>query len=577
MFNKYYQDELSYLREIGREFAQTYPDAATFLGEPGSDPDVERLLEGFSFLTARVRQKLDDELPELTHALLEMFWPHYVRPIPAMAVLQFEPLPQAAKEARTIPAGVEVDSVPVDGTACRFRTAYDTVLAPVSLTGLEMRTETPPTLKLKFKFAEGVGPKKIGVQKIRLHLHGEPPITRALYICLARYLQKVTIRPEGGGKSVTMGADAVTPVGFQPSDLLLPYPPLSFQGFRILQEYFAFPAKFMFLDVRVDRIAEIGEVKTFEILFECSRTPEAMPAVSAANVLLHCVPIVNLFKHEGDPIRLTNERSEYRLRPGGGNSTHYEIYSIDKVTGHVQGQPKPRMYRSFFGFRTGAEEAASYRARVEMSPVADGTDTYVSFLGREEAGEVPQTETVSFELTCTNRQLPSKLRINDINAPTSSTPPVARFKNVTRVAPSVPPPIGGDIYWRLLSHLALNYLSLSSVEAFRGILQLYHFRAMVDRQAEQSLKHMLAGIKSVQAVPSTRIFQGTPVRGVHLTVELDEDSFSGEGEMYLFASVLNEFLSLYVTLNAFSQLTVKGVKFGEIHQWLPRIGTRIVT
>ncbi len=581
MFNKYYQDELTYLRELGREFAQTYPEAAQFIGEPGSDPDVERLLEGFSFLTARIRQKLDDEVPELTNAALEMFWPHYLRPIPAMAIVQFEPLPQAAKETRTIPRGVELDSVPVDGTACRFRTAYDTQLVPLSIQGVELRTETPPSLRLRFKFAEGVGPKKLTTERIRLHLHGESLVTRPLHMCLSRYVTKAVYRATEGGSSskpITLGPDAVRAVGFGPNEFLLPYPGASFLGFRLLHEYFAFPAKFMFVDIRVDRLAELGEVRAFEVQFELSRLPEGMPAISAANFLLHCTPVVNLFKHDGDPIRISQDRTEYRLRPSGPNSLHYEVYSIEKVSGHVQGSPKPRTYVPFFSFghslRTAGEDTAWFRSRTEMSPLADATDQYISFQGRPATPGTPPAETISLEVTCTNRQLPSKLKIGDINVPTSTMPPVAKFKNITKVSPTVPPPVGGDVYWRLLSHMALNYLSLTSVESFRTILQLYHFRALVDRPSEQALKQMLLGIKSVAAVPATRMFQGTPVRGIATTVELDEENFAGEGEIYLFSSILNEFLAHYVTLNGFSQLSVKGVRYGETHQWPPKIGRR---
>lgn len=583
MFNKYYQDELTYLRELGREFAMTYPDAAQFIGEAGSDPDVERLLEGFAFLTGRVRQKLDDEVPELTNAVLEMFWPHYLRPIPALAMLQFEPLPQAAKETRTIPRGTEIDSVPVDGTACRFRVAYDTQMVPLSIQGVELRTETPPSLRLRFKFAEGVTPKKLNTDRIRIHLHGESLVTRALYMCLCRYLKGAQFRATEGGasaKPVSAGPETILPVGFGPNEFLLPYPGTSFQGFRLLQEYFAFPTKFMFVDLKLDRLAELGEARAFEAQFDLHRLPEAMPSITAANFVLNCSPVVNLFKHEGDPIRINHERTEYRMRPAGQNSLHYEVYSIDKATGHIQGNPKPRTYVPFFAFghslKTAGEDAAWYRSRVEMSPIGDGTDQYVSFQARGTAEETPPAETVSVEVTCTNRQLPSKLKIGDVCVPTSSMPPIAKFRNITKISPSVPPPIGGDVYWRLLSHIALNYLSLMSVESFRTVLQLYHFRALVDRPSEQALKLMLLGIKSVSATPATRMFQGTPVRGVAVTVELDEENFSGEGEVYLFSAVLNEFLALYVSLNSFSQLTVKGVRYGEVHQWPPRIGRRSV-
>jgi type VI secretion system protein ImpG len=249
VLNKYYQDELAYLREIGKEFARTFPEGAHFVGETSNDPDVERLLEGFAFLTARVRQKLDDELPELTHSLLELFWPHYLRPLPSMTVMQFEALPQAAKEVRVIPKGAEIHSLPVDGTPCRFRTFYDVTLAPLSLEAATLRQETPPSLKLRFRLAEGVSLRKLALPSLRLHLAGDAVVSRALYLCLCRYLRRVTVQPAGAGAPTALSAAAIRPAGFSTEEFLLPFPGSSFTGFRLLQEYFAFPSKFMFVDV----------------------------------------------------------------------------------------------------------------------------------------------------------------------------------------------------------------------------------------------------------------------------------------------------------------------------------------
>ncbi|HVR72674.1 MAG TPA: type VI secretion system baseplate subunit TssF, partial [Planctomycetota bacterium] len=250
MFNKYYQDELSFLREMGAEFSKLHDKAAPFLGREGTDPDVERLLEGFAFLTGRIRQKLEDELPEVTHALMDLLWPHYLRPIPSMAILQFEALPQAAKEAHRVPRGPEVDSIPVDGTSCRFQTVYEVSMEPLFLERIEMKVSKPPLLRLNFRVPDGVSLQKVQIPSLRFHLQGEPAVTTALYLCLTRNVERVVLRAEGGGdKSVTLGPEAVRPAGFHPQQALLPAPPISFEGFRLFQEYFAFVTKFLFVDL----------------------------------------------------------------------------------------------------------------------------------------------------------------------------------------------------------------------------------------------------------------------------------------------------------------------------------------
>jgi len=578
VYNKYYQDELSYLRELGKEFALANPEAAHFVGESSNDPEVERLLEGFSFLTARIRQKLDDEIPELTHSLVEMLWPHYLRPIPSMTIMQFEALPQAAKTVRPIPRGTEIQSVPVDGTPCRFRSSYDVTLQPWSLESLSARTDAQPALKLRFRVTDGVSLKKLGINELRLHLAGEAAVSRALYLCLCRYLKRITVQPATGGAAVVIDGAAVRPVGFGAEHLMLPYPAVSFTGFRLLQEYFAFPSKFMFVDVTGLRgLQAVGDATAFDLTVELSQLPRTMPPVSASNVLLHCTPAVNLFPHEADPIRLDHERVEYRLRPAGGQPDHYEIYTIDKVSGIAAGTAAVQEYHPFLRFaRRPGQEARLYRHRLQPSVVGDQVDVFINLLHPSSEGGIPDVATISSELTCSNRLLPTRLMIGDIAAATSASPTFAKFRNVTRPTASIAPTLGSDLHWRLLSHLSLNYLSLVDLEALRRLLGLYHFRARADRQAENSLRLLLQGIKAVKATPATRLFQGTPVRGLHVDMEVDEEGVGGEGEAYLLGTLLNEFFAQYVSLNAFSRLTVHGTTFGEIHQWPSRMGDRIL-
>jgi len=582
VFNKYYQDELSFLREMGREFSLAHPDAAPYLSEAGADPDVERLLEGFAFLSGRIRQKLDDQFPEITHSLMQLLWPHYLRPVPAMTVVQFESLPQAMKEPHDIPRGTELESVPVDGTACRFRTVYDVRLEPVVQEGVEFRTETPPQLKLKFRISEGFLLKKTPISKLRLFLHGEPVVTRALYLCLQARLKRVVIKALDGtasGKTLELPPTAVHPVGFKPEEGLFPMPLASFEGYRLLLEYFSFPSKFLFLDLTgLEALGGLGEFKAFEVTFEMDRLPGSMPPLGAAGILTNCAPAVNLFKRDADPIRVDQERTEYKLWPSGAGAGHYEVYTVDAVIGLVKGTAKRREYRPFLGFDHSkakeSEDEAFYQTRMENSVASEGTETFISF-----ASGGPETlldiETLTIDLTCTNRQLPSKLKPGDIRIATPTSPTFARFKNIAKVMPSIPPPLGNDTFWRLLSHLTINFSSLSRVESLRSVIGLYNFRAMVDRQAEQANRLLLEGISKVEVTPALHLFRGDPVRGVGVNVELNEDGFAGEGDVYLFGTLLHEFFSLYASLNSFSQLTVRGTKFGEVYKWPPKAGGRI--
>jgi type VI secretion system protein ImpG len=582
VFNKYYQDELSFLREMGREFSLAHPDAAPLLAEAGADPDVERLLEGFAFLSGRIRQKLDDQFPEITHALMQLLWPHYLRPIPALTIVQFETLPQAAKEPHDVPRGTEIDSVPVDGTPCRFRTVFDLRLEPVVQEGVEFRTEAPPVLRLKFRLAEGFQLKKTPISKLRFYLQGEPVVAKALYLCLQARLKRVLIKATEGpaaGKTLELGPGVVQPVGFRAEEGLFQMPPTSFEGYRLLLEYFAFPIKFLFLDLTgLEALSELGEFRAFEVTFEMDRLPVGMPPLGASGILLNCAPAVNLFRRDADPIRVDNQRTEYKIWPTGAGPAHHEIYTVDSVIGLVKGTAKRRDYRPFQGFSHSltktAEDSAFYQTRMENSVSVEGTETYITFtVGGADA--LTDVETLTIDLTCTNRQLASKLKMGDIKVPTPSSPGFARFKNITKVTPSVPPPLGNEVFWRLLSHLSINFGSLARTESLRTVIGLYNFRALVDRQAEQANRLLLEAVTKVSARPALHLFRGDPVRGVAVSVELNEEGFSGEGDLYLFGLLLHEFFSLYASLNSFSQLTVRGTKFGEVYTWPPKAGGRI--
>lgn len=583
-FNKYYQDELSFLREMGREFAQAYPAAAPFLADRGSDPDVERLLEGFAFLTGRVRQKLDDEFPELVHAMMNLLWPHYLRPIPSMSMIEFKPIPGAVRERQRVARGVELGSAPVEGMRCRFRTAFDVDLYPFTLeeAGIVTLPEGRSALRVRFKMAAGVPFSQVQIDLLRLHLFGEAAYP--LYLWLCRYVSEVRFKTVSQGKPGAfrlLPGGAVQPGGFSPEEALLPYPKNAFDGYRLLQEYFTFPEKFLFISLGgIPKGAASEKGEGFEIDFVFSRPPAASLRVSRDHIRLYCTPAVNLFPMESDPIRVHHERVEYPLRPAGGKPLFFEIYSVERAVGWRKGTAAEEEYPAFFSFKhhlgPTSRQATYYQTRLRSAVAGDGIDLYASFVNGDQTTVIPPTETVVFHLSCTNRGLAGKLRVGDISMPTDQSPEFAHFQNITKVTPSIRPPVGGDLYWRLISHLSLNYTSLSSVEALRGILELYNTPSLYDRQAGRANERRMEGIVDLQSVGEDRLFHGAPVRGTAISLSMKEDHFLGEGDMFLFASLLNEFMSLYVSLNSFSRLTVKGIQQGEIYSWQPRNGRQVI-
>ncbi len=578
MFNRYYQDELTYLRELGAEFARAHPAAAHFLGAPESDPDVERLLEGFAFLAGQIRQKLDDELPELAHGLMGLLWPHYLRPVPALSVLEFQPRFAALRQTLRVPRGSAVQSVAVEGTSCLFQTSSEVRLHPLSLEQVQLEASAagPSSLSLELRLWNQARPESLDLARLRFYLHGDLTQVFGLYHALRVDVDAILAIPEGSGAPAWSLPLSLEPVGFAEGEELLPYPERSFPGYRLLQEYFALPQKFLFVDVcGLDRLREVPAGERFRIVIRFRRALPPALRVTREEIRLYCTPIANLFPHEADPIRLDRTKTEYRLRPAGRDPLHYEVHSIDRVSAIRSDSGEEREIPSFYTFQhgPGGNGGAVWHVPRLRSSVVDGrTDTYLSFVDGDGADRLPAEETIQVRVRCTNRRLPEALRVGDVQFPTAGSPEFVQFRNLLVPTRSVPPPLEGDLQWRLISHLSLSYLSLIDLEALRGILQLYNFHMAHDARAARSAALRLEGLEFLRAEPKELLVRGALVRGTAVELGVRDDRFAGDGDLYLFAEVLNEFLSLHATLNSFTQLTVRQTQKGEVHTWPCRIG-----
>ena len=584
-FNKYYQDELSYLRELGVEFSRQNPGLSKFLSEEGNDPDVERLFEGVAFLTGRLRQKLDDQLPEVTHSLANLLWPHYLRPLPAMSILEYKPVPSALTEGKTVARGELVKSVKVEGTACQFKTCYDVDIYPINLTDLSTTANSDGTeMAVHFELEAGATAETMALKKLRLFLHGdrEAHISQALYLWLFRYLDKATLeihyRDERDSTRHGLGPQPVTPVGFADNEALLPYDNRSFEGYRYLQEFFTLPEKFLFVDVNTD-IAALSDpmVAGFTLNFKFNRQFDSQLRVKASHIRLFCTPIINLFEQDADPIKVDPRKLEYLVRPDDKQQNHIELYSIDNVIGKQRGRSDIYEYKPFESFehelqRGDQQRQIFYTQHRKLSTLQTGVDNYVRFVDLDNHKALPVTETVSLELTCTNRQLPETLRAGDITYPASNSPEFVTFKNISRVTGALPPPVREGLHWQVIANLALHYRPLANLDSLKTLLASYDIRAMFDRQAERASKQLQEGIVSIQTETVDRISKGLPVRALQTRMQMRESKFGakgiqGESSMFLFATVLSGFFAQYAPINSHHQLIVDGLENGEVYQW----------
>jgi type VI secretion system protein ImpG len=583
MFNKYFQDELTYLRELGREFAAAYPAIGPMLAERG-DPDVERLLEGVAFLTGKIRQKLDDELPEVIHSVSSLLFPHYLRQLPAASIIEFTPLPNVVREKLVVARHAEVGSVPVDGTSCRFRTTQDVELVPVAIEDVRVDTgaQLAQTLRIELKVTGGAALPAIGLSSLRFYISGERRLQDDVRLWLGAHVDGVALAAvDAGGRDTivsSLPAKSLKLAGFAENEGLIPYPKTVYPGFRLLQEYFTLPQKFAFFDVTgLETIPAEKVTDRFAILIQFKDSLPTGTRLSKETFRLFCSPVINLFDHATDPIKPDATKHEYLARPSGSAPAAYEIYSIENVVAIARRTSQRVEIPSFFAFEheLDADQASRgvfYQVHLRPAAIGDGVDSYVSFGSPQDVNTLPEFDVISIEATCTNRRLPSQLKVGDLRVPTATSPAVATFTNLTGVTSPLPPPMGRELQWRVLAHMAMSYRSLAELEVLRAMVDIYNFQAVVDRQAARANQLRLLAIKEVKVRPTDRLYRGAPVRGVATDIELDEGGFSGEGEMYLFASVLNEMFSSYVSLNSFTQLTVTGTNTRVVYKWEPKSG-----
>ncbi|MGD0525756.1 MAG: type VI secretion system baseplate subunit TssF [Polyangiaceae bacterium] len=582
MFNKYFQDELAYLRELGREFSQAYPTLAPMLADRGVDPDVERLLEGVAFLTGRIRQKLDDEIPEFLQSLGALLFPHLMRALPAASILEITPVANALRESHLVKAGTEFASVPVDGQPCTFRSSTDCLLSPVAIEDvrLEMLPGARQQLSITLRSISGSPLVNVLPPTLRFHFCGEPHIAFALLFAVNRQLADVTLSPVAGakgagGKELSLGTKVLRWVGFEEDEGLLPLGRHVFPGFRLLEEYYVMPSKFAFVDISdVRRVAELDKEATkVTLAFRFDRAFPPTTRVNQQNVKLHCVPIVNVYESTSEPIRLVPSRERFVVRPAGLPPSHGEVYAITHVQAILRGSTNRVSIPAFYEFsHASASEHGFYATYLTPSVTGDGADMLISFGSPEGSGKMIDAETISIDLLGTNRSVAAALRPGDVSVHTASSPAFVTFSNITAMTPHVPPPLGRELQWRAVAHAAIGLRALTEPEVLRAVIDVYNLHAMVDRQAARANELRVGGIKDVRVRPEERLYRGAAVRGVAIDVDLDEDGFAGDGDLFLFSAVLDRMFGEHMSINSFAHTTFRTLRSKLELRWPPRSG-----
>ncbi|MCM0082097.1 type VI secretion system baseplate subunit TssF [Geomonas sp. Red32] len=569
MTDRFFQQELALFHDLAAEFASAHPALAPLLDKDKNDADVERLLEGAVFQNSLLLQKLEGDFPALVHTLVQLILPHYLRPVPATTLIAYTPHPSQSCPV-TVPAGTRFASAPVDGTPCLFTTTAAAEVHPVELVDATSarRTGRRGEIFLRFTMA-GASQSGWHPKSLRLFLSGDHSTATDLFLLLTRHVSRILVAPLNGEGGVVLPSGSVIPAAFVDAEPVFPYPPHALPRYRLLQEYFSFPQRFLCLDVQGLDCWE--PCRDFTVTFELDNIT-AWPRIKQENFIVNAVPAVNLFSQEAEPVLVTHRTSRYPIRPSGLNPGQYRIFSVDRVTGYTRSTWREREYFPFELFTGDHGTAPLYHAEADHSshPDRHRTALCLSFPG---GPPLPDDESLSISLTCTNGALPGKLRIGDIRGEAASLPEVVIGRNVTPISPGQDPPAGLALLRRLLSHLYLNYLPLESAERLRALLELYVFAADDGTRGTASLKR-IAGIESVEVTAGERLVSGVVLRGREIRVKVRQDHFAGAGDMYLFGCVLDRFLVRSAPANCYTHFELLDTLTGASWQWQTQLATR---
>ena len=613
----YYNRELQFMREMGAEFALEYPKIAGRLGMDTTDvqdPYVERLLEGFAFLAARVQLRLDAEFPRFTQHLLEMVYPHYLAQLPSMVVAQFDPLLSEGALAN----GYEVSAGSVlkaprsrdQRTACEYRTGHPLTLWPLELTEARYfnsagalgtaRVERVDGVRagvlIGLRATAGVAFNQLPLDRLPVFLPGNDDRAGRLYEQIVGNTHRVLVRPKGGAESrhSYLPATCVQPVGFADEEALLPPNTRSFGGYRYLQEYFAFPQRFRFFALTGLQAAlaqcEATEIEVL-LLFD-RRDSELERNVDADCFALHCTPAINLFEKRTDRVQISERDHEYHLVADRTRPLDYEIWSVDSVRGYgagtaaevnfepLYGQHRQRAGdRAYFMLRRQPRMLSSSQRRKGTRTGYLGSETFLSLVDESEAPFPSSLRYLEATTLCTNRDLP--LLFSPAQGVSNFTfdagGPISAVRCLAGPTRPQPTYAHGDVTWRLISHLSLNYLSLTDAGATEGGASLREMLSLYALDSAPANQRLIDGIKAVESRPiSARLPIPGPAsygRGLEIKLLCEEGAFEGSG-LFLFGQVMEAFFSRYVSTNSFTETILASTERGEIKRWPARIGHR---
>ena len=617
---EYYDEELRHLREVAGEFAREFPKVAGKLGLDQfecADPYVERLLEGFAFMAARVRLKLDAEFPQFTEELLGIVYPDYLAPLPSAVVVEFTPdrLEAGLVSGFRVARGTSLRSAipPGEQTACEYRLAHDVDLYPlvvesfdylpsvgaIAALGIKVPAGTRSGLRLRLAVTAGIPARDLELNALRIFLRGGEGIAGRLYELIVRDPLALWVRDGETGDVLGRvdSAECVTALGFSDEEAMLPNAPASFEGYRLLREYFMMPERFLFAGLNGFRhqMRRVTESRFELIVLSGVHAPELEGIVNASNVALFAAPAANLFSRRTDRINVSGTEREFHVVVDRARPRDFEVFAIEEVKGFLANDAAEQHFTPMYqapviGIETGPGGmhyttrrtprlvSSAQRRRGPRSGYS-GSEVYLALVDGQAPPVSPDLQQLSVRALCTNRDLPLAMAIgrglSDFTLETGA--PVEALKIVAGPTRPQAAPFQGETAWRLINHLSLNYTSLAENRESDDALPLRRMLGLYADANEPHVRRMLESIVNVKARPVVRrigpVQQIVAARGVEVTVVCEESGFTGTG-LFLFGAMLERFIAKYATINSFTETVIRNTFGTEVMRWPARTGLR---
>ena len=562
-FDQIYAAELARLHSLGQEFATENPTIASYLSGGSGDPDVERLLQGFAFLTAMVRQKMDDELPEFIGDVVSLVGPDLINPLPAATVLALSASGKLP-EGYGVKANTPFASVPVQETACQFSTSWPLVIQPINLTAVNLQalSSNRSTLTLELEI-QGQPLSQWSGNSLSLYLSSPYPEATTLLMALRRHLSQVSVRNVGQVDNQPL---SLAFGGLDPSQHLFSTNRSIAPHLQWIREVLAFPERAFFIQLQdFDNWATRGSGREFVIEFEFDLPAAKLPKPTLSHFTLNAVPAVNLFEAFANPIEVTHLKESYRLEPMGYESGRAVVHDVTTVTGRIQGQSEEKYYMPTTDLLV-EDDALKYQVIASNSVKRSAFEQHIR-LPLNKSLDLTRRETLSIKMRCTNGRLPESLRLGEISLRTTESPEKVTVRNVTLPTGWSLPALGVDAMWKVVAHARLNLQAFAEIETLKELLSMYLPEGGGDPGRLTAARRRIAGIEEVSLLSDTRLVRGSLVRGYIVRLKLRLDYYASAGDLMLFGELLSPFFAGLVGLNSFVTLVVADPVSGEQFEW----------